>query len=318
MRASFHMRVGGVRNWCVRNSCAWNLAAVLAAVWCCVGVIAMPAAGQPANPRSQRPRISELERQLTEARAKIDELEQENAELQRQIDQLRNQLQAGFGSPASSSSPSPVTGGADPLSSLDAMFMAVRASYDEHFAEHTEQGASPAERELEAWAHLVGRRLEGKTRWLVQVALLPADDDDDTRFGPRDASVQIFDPMTLQPIGRAVTEELDARYARRVELAARGPSVTEPRVRPGVWWWLETTVKPEPAIVERTEPGPFDFPRLLAPRVEWGYSLKWHALIATTQADIEDAREEMRKEKEKEEAEKQAEKQARQNEQVER
>lgn len=253
-----------------------------------VSLLAYPAAAQDGLSNA------ELRSALSEAQQTVDRLEREvallrtqNAELRAELADMNQRLsemadQAGAAvERVQPPRPAPAQRGAlpaDPLGAPSAMYAALAAAYRTAMAPGEGQPPITTEERLDRAEVFVKRppvtRLRGRTTWFVRIDT--SRDDAETR--DTEVGLTVLAPDSLYPIDQGLRVTLPRRFEGLVERSTSG-QIFE----------LVADIAATPAFNEdRAEPGPFNYPVLIGPYVEFGFDLSWRRLIPRTEQEIRD------------------------------
>lgn len=261
------------------------------------GVLAPLAGAQPDSPSSMRQRIAELETQVAALRAELGAISAERDALRSEVERLRAAVAPG-GAPASRPAGSAPSGGApqsvpvsalsqDPLSSPDAMFVALLLDYRDRFMGDPTVTAPPEPEAVSDWSREMRSEMSGATTWLVMIdEVVRAHAGDGPDEGLR-AVATVLDSGTGLPISRPVAIDIPRRMEGRFpETVERGEPV-----------YAELRVKVDAAPVfqpRRETAGPFDFPPFIGPYAGFGYNLEIAGLRFVEDTEIRALREKPR------------------------
>lgn len=265
---------------------------VLGALLCVLLWSVPPAAAQPTPEATERENeLVRLREEVVRLRERTDSLVRLLDEQAREIERLRSQLAAVRSAPASPDAGGPAgetsAGNDAPLSSPGALFRAMVRSYVARF------GAPPVPpdvRELDEWRDATRQELSGRTRWLVRLTL---GDAPQRRSEGWPATVEVLDPATLGAVEATIALEIPSRLAPRVQEASAAVLDGQERV-PVFAAELELLADPQ-LNPDRSERGPFDYPPLVGPGIEFDYGLRWQTLYQIDQAKLDELRRDMAK-----------------------
>jgi len=282
----------------MRHEAAWVLAV------CVMGVFfTAPTYGQGESPAALRQEVRALRLEVESLTTRLSELQAEHEAALAEIERLRRVIavrgrRTGMpgstdGGPAGATPGKPGagvperwSGQMDPLSSPEALYVAVSVSYSEAIWDKApadalkgnEDAWLPDPGDVRAWAAAVADRLEGQSEWLTRLALLEAEEPDE----PRRALVTVLDPATLGAISEPFRVEIPERFAGRIEnetARAEGEGET-------LLWRLLVTVRPEPVFdPARERAGPFNYPLFIGPYAGFDFDVKIRGVGVLTESE---------------------------------
>jgi len=264
---------------------------ILTAV-CLVFVLTGAAWAQDETPAELRAEIASLREQLAVLEAdraqlieQIESMKAATAELQRQLDAERarvEELQAALAArpvrpaqedrPAepvaeepTSSEPAPVAEiPPDPLASPASLLRALRESHRQTFPDLSLESRTAREtyqRRLQLWLDVVRQSLRGQTRWRITFTEITPD----ARNRQARARMQVIDPNSGLPIGESFLGTIPSRMLLKMDDRAEAQT-----------WDVTLVLNPNPVVnPERLEAGPFDYPPLIGPMVEFQFDFDW-------------------------------------------
>lgn len=256
-----------------------------------------PVVAQNETPATLRQRITQLERENETLRARIDELAARLEELQGENRALRRSLlKASRGTPEAGTPTPPVqteprepdapaqpvsSGGREPLSSPDALFVALVLDHADTVSEIDSQDQEALRDRAKEWTLSSRRRFSGQTEWLL--TLVPIEVVESDRADPprKIAMATVLDKATLEAISTPFPIEVPERFHARL---------VGPRLSPGsgqgeekMLWISRVQMEARPLYEpERAEPGPFNYPPYIGPYSGFGYTVQMLSLSPIT------------------------------------
>ncbi|MCL4220282.1 MAG: hypothetical protein KJZ65_02820 [Phycisphaerales bacterium] len=173
-------------------------------------------------------------------------------------------------SPAEIAQEAPIP--ADPLASPASLLRSLRESWERSFAGlslASDDARAEYQRRLGQWIDSVQRSMHGNTRWRLLIS--------EIRPGPRNrdanARFQVIDPGTGLPIGRSFLGTIPSRMVLKMD------DLTGAQL-----WDVTLTLTPRPKInTSRLSAGPFDYPPLIGPMVEFQFEFDWIGMKRVTE-----------------------------------
>lgn len=277
------------------------LIALFAAVLAPQAALAQTRAPTPAELRREndalRERVAQLEAELNSATETIESLREQMDALGDQLESLRRELRqrpadtSGDDAPAEPATPEPTfaevpTG--EPLSSPEAMYQALRESYDAELSGMPRETDPEFRRfisELSQWSRMMRREIRGQAEWVIEITGVVVDDEDELVV-----SYRVIDPESRLP------------YSDREHQLELPRGIAERRFRDNPdheLWLVRGRAFASPQVNrDREEVGFFDIPRFIGPFAEFGFQLDLETFVRV--ADPEEIAEIMREREERE------------------
>jgi hypothetical protein len=103
--------------------------------------------------------------------------------------------------------------------------------------------------------------------------------------------VTVLGPESLEPIGESFRIPIPASMRDRIETARARHAEKDGEKAAPLFWELRLRVAARPTFAPRRElAGPFDYPQLIGPYAEFGYTVDVENVRAVTREEIEENR----------------------------